>query len=34
MLKLIVCIVAALLFIGFAYENFDEAFGDEEVTQE
>ena len=27
MLKLLILIIAALLFLGFAYENFDTAFG-------
>lgn len=30
MLKLLVIVIAALVFAGFAYENFDQAFGEKE----
>lgn len=29
MLKFIIIVIAGLLFLGFAYENFDEAFGND-----
>lgn len=32
MLKFIIIIIAGLLFAGFAYEQFDEAFGEKTPT--
>lgn len=29
MLKLVIIIIAGLLFLGFAYEQFDDTFGDD-----